>query len=223
MLVKRLIVMLLLCAVAGLAQAETRYVSDQLEITLRTGTSTSHSIVKMLKSGTPLQVLQTDPNTGYTQVRTPDGTEGWVLSRFLMDSPAARDQLAAAQKKVAELNLQDRKATNAYNELKSRNQDLTDQVNKLKEKNGQIAQQLSEIRRTASNALAIDSENKELKSKLLSLQRDLQSVRQENESLKDRTARDWFMVGAGVVILGIVIGLILPRIRVRKRSSWDSL
>ncbi|HKK14083.1 MAG TPA: TIGR04211 family SH3 domain-containing protein [Gammaproteobacteria bacterium] len=215
--------MLLLCAVAGLAQAETRYVSDQLEITLRTGTSTSHSIVKMLKSGTPLQVLQTDPNTGYTQVRTPDGTEGWVLSRFLMDSPAARDQLAAAQKKVAELNLQDRKATNAYNELKSRNQDLTDQVNKLKEKNGQIAQQLSEIRRTASNALAIDSENKELKSKLLSLQRDLQSVRQENESLKDRTARDWFMVGAGVVILGIVIGLILPRIRVRKRSSWDSL
>jgi SH3 domain protein len=221
--VKQFLLLLVLCAVSAVAQAETQYVSDQLQVTLRTGTSTSHSIVRMLTSGTPLQVLQTDPQTGYTQVQTADGTQGWVLTRFLMDHPSARDQLAAAQKKLAQLQQQDHQQAGTLSDLKSKNQDLTQQVAQLKTQNNHITQQLDEVRRTASNTLSIDNENKKLKGEMLSLQRDLQSVRQENETLKDRTARDWFVVGAGVIILGIIIGLILPRIRVRKRSSWDTL
>ena len=53
-------------------------------------------------------------------------------------------------------------------------------------------QELAEIKRTASSALAIDSENKDLKSRMVALERNLQTVQQENENLKDRTARDWF-------------------------------
>ncbi len=85
-----------------------------------------------------------------------------------------------------------------------------------------VSQELAEIKRTASSALAIDSENKELKSRVVSLERKLQTVHQENEVLKDRTARDWFMVGSAVVLLGIIVGLIIPRIRWRKKSSWDT-
>ena len=39
---------LALLATAGLAQAETRYVTDQLEATLRTGESVTHRITRML-------------------------------------------------------------------------------------------------------------------------------------------------------------------------------
>ena len=95
----------------------------------------------------------------------------------------------------------------------------------LQELEGQsrgVNQELSEIKRTASSALAIDSENKELKGRMVSLERQLQTVQQENEALKDRTARDWFMVGAAVVLLGIIVGLIIPKIRFRKKSSWDT-
>ena len=63
---------------------------------------------------------------------------------------------------------------------------------------------------------------KENLGRLVSLERQLQTVQQENQSLKDRTARDWFMVGAAVVLLGIIIGLIIPKIRFRKKSSWDT-
>ena len=85
-----------------------------------------------------------------------------------------------------------------------------------------VSQELAEIKRTASSALAIDSENKDLKSRLVALERNLQTLQQENESLKDRTARDWFMLGAGVLLIGILVGLIIPRIRWRKKSSWDT-
>src|SRR3569833_2253419 len=65
-------------ALCTTATAETRYVCDELEVTLRTGQSTQHQIVRMVKSGTAVVVLATDANTGYTKVRTPSGAEGWV-------------------------------------------------------------------------------------------------------------------------------------------------
>ena len=40
------------------AEADTRYVGDQLVITLRQGKSTKHKIVKTLKTGTPVEILE---------------------------------------------------------------------------------------------------------------------------------------------------------------------
>jgi len=207
----------------GTVQAETRYVSDRLEITMRSGTSTSHGIVRMLRSGTPVEVLETDKQSGYSRVKTSSGKEGWVLTRFLMNGPAARDRLAEAEKRLAELELENRKMHTSMATLREEMSTVEKQRQDLDNEHRNVSQELTEIKRTASSALAIDSENKELKSRMVALERNLQTVQQENENLKDRTARDWFMVGAAVVLLGIIVGLIIPRIRWRKKSSWDSL
>lgn len=210
-------------SLASVAQAETRYVSDRLEIQMRTGKGTQFRILRMLPSGTPLDVLEVAQEDGYTRVRAPGGVEGWVLSRFLMNGQAARDRLAAAEKQLAKLELENRKLSASMSELKSAKGTTDQQRTQLDKDNRRLSQELEEIRRTASSALAIDAENKDLKSKIVAYERQVQSLQQENEGLKDRTARDWFMVGAGVVILGMLIGLIIPRIRWRKKSSWDTL
>ena len=75
------------------AGAEESWVSDQFEVMLRTGPSTSNAIERVLRSGTALEVLETDSEAGYARVRTTAGTEGWVLSRYLMNEPSAREQL----------------------------------------------------------------------------------------------------------------------------------
>ena len=212
----------LLFLLAGNAAAETRYVSDVLEITMRSGKGTSYGITRMLRSGTEVQVLEVDKKAGYSKVRTSSGKEGWVLSRFLMNGKAARERLAAAEKNLAELELENRKLTTAMSALTDEKKSLENNLGNLEGESRSVSQELAEIKRTASSALAIDSENKDLKSRLVSLERELQTVQQENQSLKDRTARDWFMVGAAVVLLGIIIGLIIPKIRFRKKSSWDT-
>ena len=209
-------------ALSGQALAESRYVSDTLEITMRSGKGTSFGITRMLRSGTKLEVLDEDKKTGYTKVRTKTGKEGWVLTRFLMKTPAARDRLATAEKRLAELELENRKLETSMAGLKEEKVTLSKNLGSLDSESRKVSQELAEIRRTASSALAIDSENKELKSRVVSLERQLQTMQQENEGLKDRTARDWFMVGAAVVLLGIIVGLIIPRIRWRKKSSWDT-
>ncbi len=211
-----------LLILSGNAVAETRYVSDTLEITMRSGKGTSFGITRMLRSGTPVEVLNVDKKSGYTQVRTNSGKEGWVLSRFLMKGQAARERLATAEKKLAELELENRKVTTAMAALKEEKVALETNLAALEGESRGVSQELAEIRRTASSALAIDSENKDMKGRMVSLERQLQTVQQENEALKDRTARDWFMVGAAVVLLGIIVGLIIPKIRFRKKSSWDT-
>jgi len=211
-----------LLVLSGNAMAETRYVSDTLEITMRSGKGTSFGITRMLRSGTPVEVLNVDKKSGYTQVRTNSGKEGWVLSRFLMKGQAARERLATAEKKLAELELENRKLTTAMATLKEEKVTLETNLAALEGESRGVSQELAEIRRTASSALAIDSENKDMKGRMVSLERQLQTVQQENEALKDRTARDWFMVGAAVVLLGIIVGLIIPKIRFRKKSSWDT-
>jgi len=211
-----------LLVLSGNAVAETRYVSDTLEITMRSGKGTSFGITRMLRSGTPVEVLNVDKKSGYTQVRTNSGKEGWVLSRFLMKGQAARERLATAEKKLAELELENRKVTTAMAALKEEKVALETNLAALEGESRGVSQELAEIRRTASSALAIDSENKDMKGRMVSLERQLQTVQQENEALKDRTARDWFMVGAAVVLLGIIVGLIIPKIRFRKKSSWDT-
>jgi len=211
-----------LLILSGNAVAETRYVSDTLEITMRSGKGTSFGITRMLRSGTPVEVLNVDKKSGYTQVRTNSGKEGWVLSRFLMKGQAARERLAAAEKNLAELELENRKLTTAMAALKEEKGALESNLSALEGESRGVSQELAEIRRTASSALAIDSENKDMKGRIVSLERQLQTVQQENEALKDRTARDWFMVGAAVVLLGIIVGLIIPKIRFRKKSSWET-
>jgi SH3 domain protein len=87
--------MLPLCATlvsASPAFAETQYVTDQYDFNLRAGQSNRYKIIRTLPSGTPLEIIRVDSKTGYAQVRTEDGTTGYILTRYLQQEPAARNQ-----------------------------------------------------------------------------------------------------------------------------------
>ena len=213
---------LIFTAMAG-AAAETLYVSDELALTLRSGQSTQHQILRMVTSGTPVDILETNDETGYSRVRTPQGVEGWVLSRYLMDHPTAKDQLANAQKKMARLEDENTNLQAKLKEVSGDKSSLTKEKGGLEAEKDKLQTELDHIRKTAASAIAIENENKRLSNERVRLETELQAVQQENHSLKDRRDREWFVRGAGVVIVGILIGLILPKVRFRRRSSWSSM
>ena len=220
---KLALLLLMICITQVTVAETTRYVSDDLEITLRSGESTKHQILRMLSSGTPLEVLETNPESGYSKVRDPKGTVGWVLTRYLMNLPSARDRLAEAQKKLVNMEIEITRLKEESKQISGDRKTLIQEKQKLEEDTRKLTQELNTIRKTAASTLAIDQENRTNKAKLVALEQDLQVVKQENEALKDRTARDWFMVGAGVIVLGMVIGLLIPKLRWQRKSSWDSL
>ena len=74
----------------------------------------------------------------------------------------------------------------------------------------------------AEQGLDLYDENEELKKEVIDLQRTIQDLEHERERLRERDDQRWFIVGASVLGAGILAGLILPRIRWRRRSSWGS-
>ena len=49
----------------------------------------------------------------------------------------------------------------------------------------------------------------------------MKRLEQENRELTSQTTRYWFMSGALVLVVGMVLGLWLPRIRWQRRSRYD--
>jgi len=190
------------------AQAETRYIVDQAKLPMRSGQSTSHSIVRMLPSGTPVEVLG-QSSTGYTHIRTRSGKDGWILSRYLMKEPAARTQLARAEKELSNLVT-----------LKQEKKALEQERSQLMEDNKKLKTELAHIRETAANAVAIAAENESLKVKAMQAEQTLEALRRETSDIRSGAQQRWFMLGGGAILFGILLGLILPRLKVRRKDRW---
>lgn len=199
----------------------TRYISDDLEITMRSGQGVKFSIRKMLTSGTKLEILETDP-TGYSKVRTEQGVDGWVLSRYLSNTPSARDRVAASEQQVANLQLEVTKYKEELGNLTTRNSDSDGENMSLKETAQRLSTELDDLRKTASNAVGLDNENRQLKEKLQQIDHETQLLVIENNALKDNDAKNWFLIGAAVLFGGLLLGLILPRLRFQKKDSWNN-
>ncbi len=213
--------MLLLLFAGQLVLAESGWVSDQFEITLRSGPSTNNAIQLMVASGTELEILERDTDTGYSRVRTPGGTQGWVLSRYLMSEPSAREQLQTLTSQLTNANAHGTSLTSQLEAIRGRYATAEERIATLEDENTQLAEDLATLQRTAANVLAIDAQNKELRNQLTAADIRVDTLEHENRELTRQTKRYWFLSGALVLFVGIILGLWLPRIRWQRRSRYD--
>lgn len=204
------------------ASAESVWVSDQFEVMLRTGPSTSNAIDRMLPSGTALEVLERDAEAGYARVRTAAGTEGWVLARYLMAEPSAREQLMTLTKRLTSAKAAGGSLASQLDAIKGEYDRATRRISKLERNNSQLEASLADIKRTSSNVLSINSQNKELRNELEITRIQADAFEQQNRELTSQTTRYWFLTGAIVLIFGMVLGVWVPRIKWQRRSRYDS-
>jgi len=203
------------------AFAESAWVTDQFEITLRSGPSTGNAIKLSVGSGTRLEVLERDADTGYTQVRTQGGTEGWVLSRYLMSEASAREQLETLTSQLTNANSRGSSLDSQLSAIKSEHDSANQRIASLEREKAGVEEELAAIKRTAANVLSINDQNKSLMDQLAAAQIRADTLEQENRVLASQTTRYWFMAGGLVLLVGVVLGIWLPRIRWQRRSRYD--
>ena len=219
---RSLVVVAFVWLITPLAEAQEAWVSDQFEVTLRTGPSTSNAIRLSISSGTHLEVLDRDAESGYTQVRTDGGTEGWVLTRYLMNEPSAREQLQRLSGQLSSETERGSSLTAQLDAIRGEYSDAEEQIATLQREKDALSGELAEIQRTAANVLAIDRQNNELQEKLTNAEIEIDGLNEEIRTLSGQSNRKWFITGAGVILLGVVLGLWLPRMRWQKRSRYDT-
>jgi len=200
-----------------------RYVTDELAITLRSGKTNEHRILRSLESGAKLRLLESDKS--HARVKTEDGTVGWVLLRYLVEEPVARVLLPPTQEKLAKLEIE-------YKELKQQFSDLSKERNELAKiaakyeklviANQQLTDEAIHLRQIAGETEQIFQQNDALKKSNSSVTAQRDVLIQELKELQEGNNKLWFITGAGVIFLGILIGAMLSRSRKPKNSSWAS-
>lgn len=199
--------------------AVTKYVSDVLYITLRSGQGDEYRILRSLKSGVKLEIIQ-ELDGEYALVRTEDGLEGYVQHRFLADSPVAADLLTKAQDDLNTVTKENEQLKTKLASVREELKDTEKERKRLESENQQMSNKQEKLEKVAAKPIQLDEENRELRTRNAELQKELAEVKQDNLSMKDSAGRDWFLTGAGVVLLGVLIGLVLPRLHMRRKSSW---
>lgn len=205
----------LLAGIAGAQQA--RWVTDEWRINLRSGAGNEFRIIDVLATGTSMQLLESGES--WSRVRTGGGAEGWVPTQYLMSQPPAAQRVQSGQQEVA--SARERIAA-LEAELEQARTELASAQTEVRNLGG-TRQRLTQKLDQARGGLELSEENKLLKKQAIDLQRRIQDLESETVRLSDRGRQDWFVVGAGVLFAGMLVGIIVTRIRWRRRSNWNQL
>ncbi len=218
---------------AASAAAETRYVSDQLIITLRSGKGNEYKIIKSLQTDTPVEVLEEDST--YARVRAPGGEEGYVLKQYLTISTPKPVIIARLEKEQTRLKKQlaelEKKRNELAQELETARQGYADTASGLRQHTAGLENQLAEteqeletvnrqyedLRKRSENVMQLSNERDSLEAENSRILAEVQQLRAENESLLRTGMIQWFLAGGGVFFIGWISGKLS---RKKKRSGF---
>lgn len=219
---KRILLVIGALALSMAASAvEKRYVTDTLFLQLRTGPSQEHRILRALPSGEHLVVIEHhDPDTGYTKVRSPQGQEGYVLTRFLVDEPIAKEKLILTSRELDKIKAELITSQQQRNEYRLELNQIKSERANLSQSSSELEKELERITGISANALSLDERNRSLTQRNQELEIQLEAISAENEQLRYDSRNTFLLYGGGLIALGIFAGLVLPSLRGKSSSGW---
>jgi SH3 domain protein len=175
------------------AQAENRYVTDQLVIALRPAKDDTSLPLEYLTTGMQVEVIK--EHGPFLEIKSPTGTIGFARSKyFVLTAPAeaiaatsvGQEQLTAAQQRIVELSaeLEQLKSTPTDLPAPEKSQQLENnraEIATLQQERDQLLQEVAKLKETAR-------ENSLL------------------PNLTDISQLQWFLAGAAILLLGWFAG-----------------
>lgn len=216
-----IICFIVLMAAAASAQSKTVYVDDTLFAPIRSGEGTQYRILHSgVRSGTPLELLETS-ESGYSRVRTPDGIEGWIVSRYVTETPIARQRLEQANRQLEQARSELSQVKAQLQEVTSERNELRNSEETLQSRAGRLSEELGHIKEVAADSLNLDRRNRELLEENQKLRNELEVLTAEKERLEAKKESDFMLLGAALVLLGVILALVIPLLKPsRKTDNW---
>jgi SH3 domain protein len=189
-----------------------RYISDTNLVPLRGGPGSKYRILhKGLVSGTRLTAYEQTDNGIYTRVKTSRGTEGWIRTQYLMNKPAAKDLLKAANARATKFQDANKQLKADLSKLKQSKQTTDKDLSQLTTAHSKLNDQLIEIKKLSGRAIELNRDNTRLLQENEALKNQLDVVTADNQRLDDEADSDAFMNGAFAVF---------PRMMPKKKTDW---
>lgn len=202
--------------------SKTNYISDQLIVSLRELPQNSAKPIVYLKTDTPLEVLEVGEE--FSKVKTEKGEIGYVQKSYLTENLPRTTIIKRLTQENENLNGRILELEKRYNEAFSKGDEsqkkilaelqesrgLVDNLQKdLQEANkalSEITKSHEELMVNAKNVVAITDERNQLRGSNETLSATVSNLEAENKKLLKKETIQWFLTGAGVLLLGWVLG-----------------
>jgi SH3 domain protein len=200
--------------------ARTMYATDTFEIVVRSAKqNTGRNIVKVLSSGAPIEVRNMDGT--WAVVRLEDGRTGYVETKHLIDREPYK---VTAERLQLEVGQQRERLATLTQQLTT----LRDEYQHLQKASGlseaqlqDVDQQYEQLRQESTTSQYLETKEKyaDLQRTHAEAQQQLVALNAAYTSLKSATRLIWFLSGAGVILIGWILGLTSARWRGRRRRQ----
>lgn len=190
--------------------AKSMYITDRIEVGLRSGTGIEQRIIAMLKTGDRVEWLEGDKN--WSKVKLSDGKIGWLATRFLVDQ-------------IRPVSSLDPKLQEELRRLKETNQDLVrekegliqekDRLLQKSEELNKLSQTLQQQKNTHLSPDLTDLKNKndQLSKEVAYYKKQIADLGRKEKGPINEDRIKWFLAGAAVLILGLLLGWFIARSR----------
>lgn len=195
------------------AGAATKYVDDLHQITVRKGPGIKYRVMETVSSGTKFETLKTE--NGWTQVRLADNREGWVVNRYLTNDIPDSKKYEILKAKCEPLEKRVNELEEENSTLRANNQLLSRKMGQSQDELAEIRSKYEELKEASADVLKLKNENETLARQLEEKKQKIASLEAKISDALLSEALKWFLIGAGVLLVGIILGASGKR----KRSS----
>ncbi len=198
-----------LLLVVATGAAEIKYVTEDLNITLRTGAGTDRKIIAFPNAGDALEVIVSGEE--YTEVMTRSGKQGFVLTRYLTDKEPASAVLARLEQKYSQV-------VEKYEELKQKSSQITDESRSQSDELAKTRKELEQLTAAHENLKSESKKFLELKAKYQKAVKEASEAgakadkaEKELQQLYSSEINTGLLYGGGLIVLGFITGFIVKR------------
>ena len=208
----------LVASIPLVAFAETAYITEKLEVPVRSGESREYRIIRYLQAGAQVEMLQTY-ESGYTKIRDERGREGFVLGRYLVDRAPSFVIAGRLEAEVAKQRETIKRLEQDIEALTAQNKSSNESIRLAKDQLAEKEVELKEFLATAGDSISLRNRLVALETERQVLLADNETLRAEKLAARDDSFKSWFALGAVTLAVGWFVGLMMPRVR---RSRIDT-
>jgi len=173
------------------------FVTAGKPVDLRTDLGPSSKSIRMVEGGSEVEEIRRMPKIGFAKIKLSTGEIGWIPSARLSDQAPDPGQLILASQNLLGL-----------------------APKQLEKEIANTQTELNIVRQASLTARRMQEERDQLQITAHQLQVDLEKIREEKAALSGDQKQLWFALGASTLLGGIILGLILPRLKPKRRNVW---
>ena len=185
--------------------AETVYVTENYEITMRTGPATDRKIISLVKSGQALTIL--DKGKDWSKVRAQNGREGWVLNRYITTKEPCAMVLDRVRQDYDVLSTEFTDLKEQYQALKSQKKASDTDLSQSQKDRQQLSTAYAKLKKESAEFLKLKKRHEQVSADLEMERTRSAKLDEENMQMKRSNVIQWVLTGGGIMLVGFFIGL----------------